>query len=57
MKVRMKITQWRLMVAKLKAKFISSNYGRELFKKVQNLKQKEMTVKGVLQINYSVLVG
>ena len=30
----MKITRWRLMVAKLKAKFISANYELDLFKKL-----------------------
>ena len=41
----MKITRWRLMVTKLKVKFILANYELELFKKLQNLKQKDMTVK------------
>ena len=36
----MKITRWRLMVTKLKAKFILANYELELFKRLQNLKQK-----------------
>ena len=34
----MKITRWRLMVSKLKAKFIPTNYELELFKRLQNLK-------------------
>ena len=41
----MKITRQRLMVTKLKAKFIPIDYELELFKKLQNLKQKDMTVK------------
>ena len=41
----MKISRWRLMVTKLKAKFIPTNYELELFKRLQNLKQKDMTVK------------
>ena len=34
----MKISRWRLMVTKLKAKFILSDYELELFKRFQNLK-------------------
>ena len=41
----MKITRWRLMVAKLKAKFIPVDYELELFKRWHNLKQKDMTMK------------
>ena len=41
----MKITRWRLMVTKLKAKFIPADYELELFKRLQNLKQKFMDVK------------
>ena len=45
----MKITRWKLMVTKLKAKFIPANYELELFKKLQNLKQKDMTVKDYIE--------
>ena len=41
----MEITRWRLMVTKLKAKFILVDYELELFKKLQNVKHKDMTVK------------
>ena len=41
----MKIARWRLMVTKQKAKFIPIDYELELFKKLQNLKQKDMTRK------------
>ena len=34
----MKITRWRLMVTKLKAKFIPVDYKLKLFKRLQNLK-------------------
>ena len=40
----MKITRWRLMVTKLKPKFISIEYELELFKKLHNLKKKYMTM-------------
>ena len=40
----LKITRWRLMVTKLKAKFIPTNYELELFKKLQNLKHKDISV-------------
>jgi hypothetical protein len=36
---------WDMMVAKLKAKFIPRDYQIELFKKLQNLRQRGMTVK------------
>lgn len=45
----MKITQWRLMVTKLKAKFIPVDYEHELFKKLHNLKQKDMSVKDYIE--------
>ena len=41
----MKIIRWRLMVTKLKAKFILTNYKLELFKRLHNLKQKDMNMK------------
>ena len=34
----MKISRWRLMVTKLKAKFIPTDYELKLFKRLQNLK-------------------
>ena len=39
----LKITKWRLMVTKLKAKFMLANYELDLFKRFQNLKQKDYT--------------
>lgn len=41
----MKITRQRLMVTKMKAKFIPTDYELELFKILQNVKQKDMHVK------------
>lgn len=34
-----KITRWRLMVIKMKARFIPIDYELELFKRLQNLKK------------------
>ena len=52
----MKITRWRLMVTKLKAKVIHTNYELELFKKLQNLKQKDMTVKDYIEEFYMLTI-
>ena len=52
----MKITRWRLMVTKLKAKFIPADYELELFKKLQNLKQKDMTVKDYTEEFYKLTI-
>lgn len=41
----MKITTWRLMVTKLQAKFIPVDYELNLFKRLKNLKQKDMNLK------------
>jgi hypothetical protein len=40
-----KINNWDRMVAKLKAKFMPKDYQINLFRKLQNLRQKGMTVK------------
>ena len=52
----MKITRWKLMVTKLKAKFIHANYDLELFKKLQNLKQKDMTMKDYTKEFYKLTI-
>ena len=52
----MKITRWKLMVTKLKAKFIPTNYKLELFKKFQNLKQKDMIVKDYTEEFYKLTI-
>jgi hypothetical protein len=44
-KGKQKIKNWDRMVAKLKAKFIPRDYQIELFRKLQNLRQRGMTVK------------
>ena len=44
-KGKQKIKNWDRMVAKLKAKFIPKDYQINLFRKLQNLRQKHMTVK------------
>jgi hypothetical protein len=40
-----KIKNWDIMVAKLKAKFMPKDYQINMFRKLQNLRQKGMTVK------------
>ena len=52
----MKITRWRLMVTKLKAKFNPANYELELLKRLQNLKQKDMTVKDYTKEFYKLTI-
>lgn len=44
-KNREKISMWEQMVAKLKAKFLLGDYQTNLFKRLQNLKQIDMTIK------------
>eukprot|EP00253_Pinus_taeda_P018811 PITA_18811 len=44
-KGKSKIKKWDKMVSKLKAKFLPKDYHLNLFKKMQNLKQKVMSVK------------
>lgn len=52
----MKITQWRQMVTRLKGKFISGEYELELFKKLQNLKEDDMSVKEDTKEFYKVII-
>ena len=44
------------MVTKLKAKFIPADYELELFKKLQNLKQKDMTMKDYTEEFYRLTI-
>jgi hypothetical protein len=44
-KGKQKIKSWELMIAKMKAKFIPRDYQITLFRRMQNLRQKLMTVK------------
>jgi hypothetical protein len=44
-KGKQKIKSWDRMIAKMKAKFISRDYQITLFRRMQNLRQKLMTVK------------
>ena len=52
----MKITRWKLMVTKLKAKFIPTNYELELFKRLHNLKQKDTFVKDYIEKFYKLTI-
>jgi hypothetical protein len=42
---KQKIKNWDIMVAKMKAKFIPKYYQINIFRKLQNPRQKGMTVK------------
>jgi hypothetical protein len=44
-KANKKIKSWDRMIAKMKAKFIPRDYQITLFRRMQNLRQKLMTVK------------
>ena len=48
----MKITRWKMMLAK----FIHIDYELELFKKLQNLKQKDMTMKDYTEEFYKLTI-
>ena len=52
----MKISRWRLMVTKLKAQLIPVDYELELFKKLQNLKQKDMSMKDYTKEFYKLTI-
>jgi hypothetical protein len=47
-----KIKNWDIMVAKLKTKFMPKDYQINLFRKMQNLRQKGMTVKEYIEELY-----
>ncbi|XP_059075004.1 uncharacterized protein LOC131028527 [Cryptomeria japonica] len=53
----MKITRWRQMVARFKDKFIMGDYELELFKMLQNLKQRIMSVKEYTEEFYKVMIN
>ena len=52
----MKISRWRLMVTKLKGKFILTDYEHELFKRLHNLKQKDIFVKDYTEEFYKLTI-
>lgn len=52
----LKITRWKLMMTKLKAKLIPSDCELELFKSLQNLKQKDMFVKDYIEKSYKLYI-
>lgn len=51
-----KINRWRLMVTKLKANFIPADYELDLFKKLQNLKQKDLSVEDYTEEFYKLTI-
>ena len=52
----MKITRWRLMLTKLKAKFIPTDYELELLKRLKNLEKKDMTMKDYTKEFYKLTI-
>ena len=52
----MKISRWRLMLTKLKVKFILANYELELFKRFSNLKQKDISMKDYTEEFYKLTI-
>jgi hypothetical protein len=53
-KGKKKIKRWDRMVAKMKAKFIPRDYQITLFRRMQNLRQKLMTVKEYIEEFYKI---
>lgn len=50
------ITSWDRMVAKLKTKFLPEKYQTNIFKRLQNLKQKDMLVKEYMEEFYKLMI-
>eukprot|EP00253_Pinus_taeda_P033559 PITA_33559 len=50
------IKNWNIMVAKLKGKFFPSNYQQTLFRQMQNLRQRALTVKEYTKEFYKVSI-
>lgn len=48
------IKRWDRMVAKMKGKFLPKNYHLTLYRQVQNLKQRELTVREFTEEFYKV---
>jgi hypothetical protein len=53
-KGKQKIKSWDKMVAKMKAKFIPKDYQITLFRRMQNLRQKLMTMKEYTKEFYKI---
>jgi hypothetical protein len=56
-KGKQRIKSWDRMVANLKAKFIPKDYQIYLFRKMQNLRQKGMTIKEYIEEFYQLNIG
>ena len=54
LKHKYKINRWSIMTTKLKGKFLPKYYTLILFRKVQNLRQKSMTVREYTEEFYKV---
>ena len=54
LKNKARINSWNKMTTKLKGKFLPKDYKLILFRQMQNLKQKSMTVKGYTEEFYKV---
>lgn len=55
-KGKSKITSWDRMVTKLKCKFLHSDYNIQLFRRLQNLKQKDMEVQAYTEEFYKLSI-
>eukprot|EP00253_Pinus_taeda_P025766 PITA_25766 len=53
---KQRIKNWSRMVAKLKGKFLPSNYQQTLFRQMQNLRQRALTVKEYAEEFYKVSI-
>lgn len=56
-KCKFKIISWDRMVAKLKGRFLPSDYAIQMSKKLQDLKQREMDVKTYTNKFYKLSIG
>jgi hypothetical protein len=56
-KGKQKIKNWDRMVAKMKAKFMPKDYQINLFRKLQNLRQKGMILKEYMEEFYKLKIG
>ena len=50
------IKNWNRMVAKMKGKFLPSDYQKTLFRQMQNLRQRSMTINEYIEELYKVSI-
>jgi hypothetical protein len=54
---REKIKTWDIMVAKIKGKFLSTDFSLDLFKRLQNLSHEELSMKEYTKAFYKLTVS